>query len=169
MTNLESVLPLDDEALRRLLYSVVEFEKISWAQDQSLKSLEQKAAWDNEARKRLDELKRELQRNESIYNGEVIRLRKYADDTRVKEYIKKKLSEGGWQERIKIVKLLVILGTDDAVEILRDISLHDPFCSEESTAPDYYTDPDVIDMFPKREIWDVRDAANRGLSKLGKQ
>jgi len=166
-TEVDPFQPIDDDLLRSLLYSVTEYEEETYTERELKKRLEQEATWDNTARQRLNSLIEELQRRKNKNEGDKNTLQKYKDDPRVNEYINEGLSKKFYKDRIKIVNLLVTLGTEWAVEKLRDVSRNDTFYSEESTAPDYLTDPDVIDRYPIRKVWDVRNEAVKGLKKLG--
>jgi hypothetical protein len=172
MSTFDTAQPIDDQALYQLLNSIIIFEKEPSASIDYLKFLQGQVAiepWNNRAREKLDSLKRELLERENRNKQNLVILQKYADDSRVRVYITQQLSEGDWQKRIEIVRLLARLGTDWAVETLREISYRDAFQSEKSTAPDSYTDPDMVAMFPYESTWPVREKASEALKQLGKQ
>jgi hypothetical protein len=72
-TNIEPPQPIDDETLRRLLYSVTEYEEETYAEHERKKRLEQEATWDITARQRLNSFIEELQRRKKNLNGTRIR------------------------------------------------------------------------------------------------
>ncbi len=158
--------PLDDEALRRLLWEVSR-ERDSWSDNQYIRHLEQSASWDGSSRQRLIEFKAELEKSEHEHEAGLATLRRRSDDPRVREYLAEALRSEDHLKRREAVRLMGKLErTDWTVAALQEVARSDPYQARRSTSSIEYSDPDVAEMYMET-YFELREEAEQALSQLG--
>ena len=158
--------PLDDEALRRLLWEVGT-ERDGWSDTQHVRSLEQSASWDAGSRQRLIEFKAELEKWEHEHEQGLATLRRHSDDPRVREYFAEALRNENHLKRREAVRLIGKLERRDwAIAALQEVARSDPYQARRSTSSIEYSDPDVAEMYMET-YFELREEAEQALRQLG--
>lgn len=163
----EPLVPLDDETLRRLLWTVSGFEEGgSWSHKEYERFLEQRASWDAESARSLNELKSRRLQEQRDYDAALFVLRPHTDDPGVRVYLANELKSDDHLKRRKAVRLLGKLERRDwVVEALTTVAGNDPYQARRSTSSIYYSDPDVAEQHMET-YFELREEASRALVDL---
>jgi hypothetical protein len=163
----EPLVPLDDETLRRLFWTVSGFEEGgSWTHNEYERFLEQRASWDAASAQKLDELKSDRLQKQRDYDDALFMLRRHTDDPGVRVYLANELKSDDHLKRLKAVGLLGKLKRRDwVVAALTAVARKDPYKARRSTSSVYLSDPDVAEQHMET-YFELREVASRALFDL---
>ena len=163
----EPLVPIDDEALRQVIWSVSTFEEGgSWQENEHERRLEQSASWDDTSRRLLSEMRARRDQRRHEYAEQLALLRRHSDDPRVHEYFATELKSEDHLKRREAVRTLGRLERRDwVIAALTDVAQNDPYEARRSTSSVDYTDPDVAEMHMET-YYELREEAQAALLRL---